>query len=81
MGTLTNSKSSKNVFMFGAGKPDPAFGHTSANIGSLVVRLDGLSQDVQDGKITSLLFRTNYTVLVQKEEEQANSSSNNEAET
>ena len=43
MGTLTTSK---NIFMFGAVKPDPAIGYASANIGSLGVRLEIVTQDV-----------------------------------
>ena len=42
MGTLTTSK---NVFMFGAGKPDPAISYASAKIGSLGVRLDVVPLD------------------------------------
>ena len=135
----------KNVFMVRAGIPNPTLGQTLANIGSLRVRLDIVSQDAPGligmdildswsketgkkqiwikylwqttdnrwtlnatdrdkhnpqhiwhwktdilaqiqqsrtrNKITFLYFRTNYTASVQKEEEQVNSSSNNQAET
>ena len=43
MDTLTDSK---NVFLFGAGKPYSALGYALENIGSLGVRLDVVSQNV-----------------------------------
>ena len=43
---MASKGTSKNVFLFGAGKPDPALGYATLNIGSLRVRLDVVSQDV-----------------------------------
>ena len=37
---------SKNTFLFGAGKSDPSLGYETLNICSLSVRLDVVSQDV-----------------------------------
>ena len=36
--------SSKNVFLFGAGKPDPALSYATVKIGSLGVRIDLVSE-------------------------------------
>ena len=53
--------SSKNVFLFGAGKPDPALSYATVKIGSLGVRIDLVSErwtylTVEVSKLEKKLF-------------------------
>ena len=43
-GDMDTLFSSKNVFLFGAGKPDPALSYATVKIGSLGVRIDLVSE-------------------------------------